>query len=645
MCEKFNINDFEILDIDDIQTITQDTTMYDMEVDDDNTFYISKNQKDDILVHNCDGNHIRGLLINLFDTYWPELLKMDFIYDFVTPIVKASKGNKIKYYYRLDDYRKDKDLLKDYEIKWIKGLGTINPDEMKSFFRNINKHLIRFHYDPKSNTEDLVDLIFNKKRSDDRKNRLDNYIPTDFIDKFAVKQTYDKFINSELMEWSMADNNRVIPSVIDGLKPGQRKVIYTLFKKGNRGEIKVSSLSGAIIQEAAYHNGNTSIEQAIIGMAQNFVGSNNLNLILPKGQFGSRLKGGSDSASSRYIFTKLSEITEYIFIKEDNNILTYLDDDGFPIEPKYYVPIIPMILINGAKGIGSGYSTEIPSYNPVDIITYLQNKLKNKKNIELNPFYKEFKGEIIMDIENRRYITRGLLKKLNDTTYEITELPIGMWNSNYYEFLDDLSEDKKDVKGRVIRKALIRDWNKTGNDREVKIKIYFYKDISDEFFDNLFKNLRLETYISFGNMHLFDKNKKIKKYNNQYEIIDDFYEVRMEYYEKRKDFLLEKLKQDTEILKNKILFIKNVVDDKIIINKKSRDAIEKNIEDVGIVKINNSYSYLLNMSISSLTKEKVIELKGEYDKKRNDLKLLKDKLIEDVWLEELEILKKELKKI
>jgi len=638
-----NIKDFEVLNIDNIKKIEKETTMYDIEVEDDNTFYISKNQKDDILVHNCDGDHIRGLIINLFDTFWPELLKLNFIYDFISPIVKITNGKTVKYFYRLSEYQKEKDKYKGLEIKWIKGLGTISPDEMKLFFKNIKKHLIPFHYDNKD-TEELIDMVFNTKRSDDRKEWMKNYEPKDIIDKFSTKQTFDKFINTELMEWSMADNNRVIPSAIDGLKPGQRKVIYTLFKKGLKGEIKVSSLSGSVIQDAAYHNGNVSIEQTIIGMAQDFVGSNNLNLILPKGQFGSRLKGGSDAAASRYIFTKFNDITSYIFRKEDNDILTYLDDDGFLIEPKYYVPIIPMILVNGAKGIGSGYSTEIPSYNPMDIIIYLQNKIKKKKNIELNPFYKDFKGEIILDIENRRYITRGVLKKLNETTYEINELPIGIWNSNYYEFLDELSEDKKDKNGKIIRKSIIRDWSKNGNDKEVKIKIYFYKDIDDDYYNDIFKNLRLETYVSFNNMHLFDKNKKIKKYNNQYEIIDDFYETRIEYYDKRKNHLLDDLNYDISVLKNRIMFVKAVVDDKLVINKRSREQIEKDIASLNLMKINDSYSYLLNMSISSLTKEKLIDLKEEYDKKKNDLKLLKEKTIEDMWLEELEILKKELKK-
>lgn len=252
---EINKQDFEVLEIDGIRKIKKETIMYDIEVEEDNTFFISKNQKDNILIHNCDGNHIRGLLINLFDTFWPELLHLDFIYDFTTPIIKATKNKSYKYYYKLQDYLKDRNNLNGYEIKWIKGLGTIEPHEMKEFFRKIDKHLIRFHYD-KDETPELFDMLFNNKRADDRKEWLKTYIPADFIDKFSMRQTYDKFINNEYIEFSMYNNVRQIQNVVDGFKPGQRKAFYTLIKKNIKNEIKVSSLSGAVIESAAYHHGN-----------------------------------------------------------------------------------------------------------------------------------------------------------------------------------------------------------------------------------------------------------------------------------------------------------------------------------------------------------------------------------------------------
>jgi DNA topoisomerase II len=595
-----------------------------------------------------DGAHIKGLLINLFDTFWPELLKLDFIYEFMTPIMKIYDDKKfIKYFYRLGDwdkYKLENDVNK-YHIKYFKGLGTIEPDEMKLFFKNISKHLIRFHYDPKSDTDDLIDLVFNKKRADHRKEWMKAYTPTDFIDKFTVKQTYDKFINSEVMEWSMADNNRMIPNIVDGFKPVQRKILYCFYKKNIKGEIKVTSLTGAIMESLAYHNGDLSGNKAIVSMAQNFVGANNLNLISGKGNFGSRLKGGDDAASARYIFVKLNELTNYIFKKEDNDVLDFQKDDGFPVEPVHFVPIIPMVLVNGATGIGSGYSTDVPSFNSIDIVTYLQNKIKGKKNnIELKPYYNLFKGEIIPDLDNKRYITRGIMTKISDLIYQITELPVGTWNDDYNSFLDELSEDKKDPKsGKLIRKALIRDWVKDVNDKNVKIKIYFHKDVPQEFLSNIWKSLRMETFIPVSNMHLFDENKKIRKFDTQYEIIDYYYKIRLDFYDKRKTFQIQQLKYEIEVIKNRMLFIKSVIEDKIKINKRTREQVETDIASLKLMLVNDSYNYLLNMSIVSLTKEKLVELKDEFEKSKEKLKQLELITIEEIWLSELDELKKKLK--
>lgn len=632
---QINLEDYDILNIDEITIENKKKTMYDIEVEDDNSFFISMNKKDNILVHNCDGDHIRGLLINIFDTYWPELLHLNFIYNFITPIVKIYDDKKFcKYFYNLNDwnkYRTENDIKK-YNFKYFKGLGTIEPNEMKEFFKKIDKHLVRFYYD-KNETKDLIDMLFNGKRSDDRKDWLKTYNPLNLDNKIISKQTYDKFINNEFIEFSMYNNIRNIQNSIDGFKPSQRKAFCTLIKKNIKGEIKVSSLAGAVIEIMAYHNGNTSIEDTIIGMSQDFVGVNNINLLLPKGQFGSRMKGGQDSASSRYIFTKLNEVTNYIFRKEDDNVLYYLNDDGSLIEPKYYVPIIPMVLVNGSFGLGTGYSSEVPMFNPIDLITYISNKIQGKKCREIHPYYKGFEGEIIHEKENGRYVTIGKFEKINDNVIIISELPIGMWNDKYFEKLDKLVESKK-----------IKDYVKNCTDTIINIKLILTKENMDELMtDNVYKKLNLETYISTENMHLFDSEGKIKKYKDQYDIIDNFYDVRIEYYRLRKIYQLNKISNDININKNRIKFLKLVIDGDIVINKRSRDLIEKDLEKYKIDKIEDSYNYLLNMSILSFTKERLQDLKEEYGKLNEKFKLLEQTSESDIWLNELKELKNKLK--
>lgn len=632
---NLNLDDYKSINIDSIENIEQEIDMYDLEIEDDNTFFISNNKNDNILVHNCDGSHIKGLLINMFDSFWPELLKMDFIYEFITPIVKIKKGNKQKYFYRLDEYKKWKNNnnTSGWFIKYYKGLGTIQPNESKLFFKDIDKHLIKFNSSNFKRERDLIDLAFNKKRPNDRKDWLLGYKPNLEIDKFKIKQTYDSFINNELIEFSMSDNLRSIPNIMDGLKPSQRKIIYTLFKKNYKNEVKVNTLAGSTTETASYHHGQTSLEGSIIGMAQNFVGSNNFNLIEPMGQFGTRLKGGKDSSASRYIFTKLNPLTRDIFTKEDDNILNYLNDDGYSIEPDFYVPIIPMILVNGSEGIGTGWSSNIPSYDIKDITEYCINKIVYKrKNIELNPKYNNFKGDIVWDDSNKRYLSRGVIKKINSTQLNITELPIGVWNDKYYDFLDKLIDDNK-----------IKDYIKNCTDDEVNITIFVSRIDMKDILENKFKFFNLENYLSINNMYAFDKDYELKKFKTPYEIIDHFYDVRITYYEKRKKYLVDKLEYEKNILMNKINFINGVINNKIKINKQPKDKIEISLENKKFTKIDNNYNYLLNMSIYSLTKEKVLELMKSFEYKKQEYDKISNIDIEKMWLNDLRKLKKNIK--
>jgi len=579
-----------------------------------------------------DGSHIKGLLINIFEFFWPELLKLNFLYDFVTPIVKIEKGKKYKFFYKLKDYKKWKSTKQSgWFVTYYKGLGTIEASEIKEFFKTINKYLIPFKYN--ENPHDIIDLIFNEKRSNDRKEWLTNYKPTLSIDKFVDDTTYDSFFNKEFIEFSMADNKRSIPSVIDGFKPSQRKVLYTLFKKKYKNKVKVSQFAGAVTEETAYHHGPMSLEGAIINIAQDFIGTNNINLLEPKGAFGTRLKGGKDAASSRYIFTMLSNLSKKIFMVEDNDILNYLNDDGFPIEPEYYVPIIPMVLINGADGIGTGWSTSILNYNPLDIIKYLVLKIKNKKTPELIPYFRGFVGDIIYDEDKNRYTTQGVIIKKSSTQLNIKELPIGLWNNKYYDVLDKLEDDK-----------VIKTYTKNDTDEKVDIIINVTREDMKKIENNLISTFKLETHFSLNNMRLFDSENKIKMYDSVDNIIDDYYDKRLEYYQLRKDYQLNKLEHERFILINKMKFINEILKNNLKIQNIKREKIEEQLQVLKIEKIEESYNYLLNMSLISLTTEKLNDMKTSYVNKKHEYEELEKRKIKTIWLQDLTVLYKELKK-
>ena len=218
---------------------------------------------------------------------------------------------------------------------------------------------------------DAMELAFDKKRADDRKIWLKSYDRNNIIEQTHKKVLYSEFINKDLIHFSDYDNKRSIPCICDGLKPSLRKIIYSCFKRNLKKEIKVSQLAGYVSENSNYHHGEASLYESIIGLAQNYVGSNNVELLEPIGQFGTRLVGGQDSGAPRYIFTKLAQLTSLLFNPQDNPLLEYNNDDGDKVEPLWYIPILPLILINGTNGIGTGFSSKIPSHNPINIIDNL----------------------------------------------------------------------------------------------------------------------------------------------------------------------------------------------------------------------------------------------------------------------------------
>ena len=320
-------------------------------------------------------------MINFIDHFWPSLLGIpNFLVEFITPIVKATRNKQEITFYTIPEYeawKANNEDGKGWTIKYYKGLGTSTAADAKKYFGNMREHLKPFRpCDAEDRT--LVDLAFAKKRADERKDWLKSYEPGTHLNHKQAVIPISEFINKELILFSMADNVRSIPSVVDGLKPGHRKIMFSCFKRNLKGEIKVAQLAGYVSEHSAYHHGEQSLAATIVGLAQTFVGSNNTNLLEPIGQFGTRLQGGKDAASPRYIFTSLSPFARALFRPEDEALLKYLNDDGQSIEPEWYIPILPLVLVNGCEGIGTGWSTSIPNHNPLDIISNIRGMMRGE---------------------------------------------------------------------------------------------------------------------------------------------------------------------------------------------------------------------------------------------------------------------------
>jgi len=614
-----------------------------------------------------DGSHIKALLVNFFHYWWPSLIKLDYIQTLRTPIVKAIKGKKIMEFFTEQDYLKWKETgvnLNTYQIRYFKGLGTSKKDDAKETFRRIDNLKVDYYYKNEKCDESIL-LAFDKdknikisntdtiKCSDKRKVWLSNYDKNIYLDMNQKRVSYQDLINKELIHFSIYDNLRSIPSLCDGLKPSQRKILYYMLKKNKRDLIKVAQLSGYVSAETSYHHGEASLQGAIVNMAQNFVGSNNINLLYGDGNFGSRYQCGKDAASPRYIFTRLSDITQDMFNPNDTPLLTFLNDDGMLIEPEWYLPIIPMVLVNGCEGIGTGYSTFIPSFNPKDIITNLIKMIDDENYIPqpLKPYFNGFNGTV-EEIEEGSYITKGKWERLSDKQIKITEIPVGMGVTTYKEFLESFIETNNikktnDKTSKIKKKFELKDvQNKTRDENDDICFIVEFKNKQslDDLIENgsIEKELKIVKSFSTNNMYLFNENLILTKYKTPVDILLEFFDLRLEYYVKRKEYITKRLQRELEILTSKARFIKEYINGDLDINKRSKDYIISVLEKHDYPKDDSSYDYLLRLPIYSLTSEKIKELEEQCHKKEKELAFILSKSPEDLWRIDLNDLLKKL---
>lgn len=625
-----------------------------------------------------DGSHIKGLFINFLHYFYPNLLRSGFVEEFITPIMKATKQKNTIAFFSVAEYEKWRNNLIEtsgvneanrWSIKYYKGLGTSTSNEAKEYFSKLNeKHRIVFEFDEERTADDeLIEMVFHKSNAQKRKEWLSKYRllseseGDQFIDHSHGRVTLSNFFNKEFVHFSQYDNVRSIPSLVDGLKPSQRKVLYAIMNKRNliNDEIKVAQLAGYVSEKTAYHHGEASLNSTIINMAQDFVGSgNNIPLLFPSGQFGTRLQGGRDAASARYVFTRLNALTRKIFPEADDPILEYNEEDGMQIEPKFFVPIIPMILVNGAEGVGTGWSTSVPTFHPLDLIQYLKNKILGKRRGKsIHIWTRNFTGEFSYDPEKNRYSTFGRIelqmpKKKTDKDYviSITELPLGKWTEDYKAFLigqtssDDgmvkkFSEHHTDVTVRFD--AVLRPEYFPNGLEDIK------QGIDDK---SLHKSLKLESSVSLSNMTMFDPSGHIAQYTSVHEIIEQFYPTRVLFYQKRKQFLLDQYESELRLLSNKLKFLEHfTMNERTSPNpissfaSKKRDEMVSYLRDeLGLAPINDSFQYVLNLPLYNLTVENVEKLKRQVGEKQRQFDELSAKSEQQLWIDDLTALEETL---
>ena len=589
-----------------------------------------------------DGIHIMSLIANMIHKLFPSLFerKEQFLTCMLTPIIRIYDKKTELMFYTIQEYKDyaQKNTIKG-EIKYLKGLGSNSSKEVKSVF---GKKMIEFIKDEQ--TDDMMNKCFLSKESDKRKDWIALYDPVKNnlqLGKAAnQKLSISEYLDKELIKFSVDDCRRSIASITDGLKESQRKVLYASFLKNlnySGKSLKVAQLGAFCAEKTSYHHGETSIFETIIRMAQDFTGSNNISLLFRDGQFGSLSMLGQDAASPRYIHTRLDRLTRLLFRKEDDDLLTYLEDEGETIEPEEYVPILPTVLINGTIGIGSGWSSNVPLYNPTDILACVRAWIEKNSDTsypEIHPWYKGFGGTIEkvekdkQHQDKHRYLTKGVLSRGKNNIVTVSVIPINMSIDSFKNSLDDLLEQKK-----------IKSYKNFSTDNKAHFEI---KENSEELELSL-ESLKLTSTISTSNMVLFDTKQKLKKYETVYEIIDEFCHFRYGFYVKRKVHMIKTIEHELCVLKNKFRFLTEVMNDTLIIRDVDEDKIMVTLQKTGYIMIDNDekYGYLLNMNIRSFTKQKLEDFKKNITKLETELKQIKKISEAQMWENDLQQFEKE----
>jgi DNA topoisomerase-2 len=623
-----------------------------------------------------DGSHIKGLLINFLQVQFPSLLKIpDFFQEFITPIVKVWQGpdpkkpKALEFFYNqptYDDWKASHEKeLGRWQYKYLKGLGSSSNEDAQIYFKDLDKHLKEYGAMQPQEAE-LLDLAFSKKKADARKEWLGKFVPGTFQDHMTKIKSYDDFVNKELILFSMADNMRSIPSVLDGFKPGQRKVVYACLKRNLIKDKKVNEVAGYVSEQTAYHHGDVSLQGTIVNLAQNFVGSNNINCLEPSGNFGSRLAGGSDAASARYIATRLSPFARKIFSPLDEPNLKSQWDDGKRIEPEVYAPIVPMVLINGADGIGTGWSTSIPNYHPMQIVENLKKRMGRfeEGDIEERPFetmtpwFRGWKGTAEPAGQDR-YKFNGIAYQNPDNANEfvITELPIRGWTDDFKAKLEKIISGNDGP-------SWIKDYKEFNDHRTVHFEIQVDEKYTSKILEEgILERFKLTKQVATSNLVAFDTQGRIRKYEKVEDILEEYYHYRFGMYTERKKYWLGVYHADYRKLKNQARFIQEIIDGELVVSKKKKDVLvrelrdrkyeafprkdpKKSTEDEMDESVNEDedvkegsagdYDYLLGMPIWSLTLERLEKLKEAIKKKKaehDELLALSEK---DLWCKDLD---------
>lgn len=603
-----------------------------------------------------DGAHIGGLVLNVIHALFPSLLELDpaFVQRFPTPLVRAThkrSGVVTSFYAKApyDAWQLENDPA-HYTIKYFKGLGTSTSTLAREYFTAYKDTLVDIVWNQTSD-EVMQQMFANDNAAARRMLLQQHYNPSHFVDYRSKRVTYDEFLKKEVLPYANYSNERNIPSLFDGLKPAQRKALFTMLDKNVVHEVKVAQVAATIAAHTMYHHGEQSMVETVVGMAQDHVGVSNINLFRPEGQFGCRLDTPSEHSAARYIFTALDPVTRYIFRQEDDAVLEYREDEGHRIEPVVYMPIIPMLLVNGAFGIGTGWSTTVPMYDPERLIDVCSRYLDGASLAELcapstlMPWYDGFKGSIEYLEEHDKYRVSGTVSVVSGSELRITELPVGTWTHPYVQDIEQRMMCTSSSAGsppsrgkKVLTDNLVRAIDKRWTDSTVDIGLHCDPDKLARLVENetvCKEALNLVSDIRIGNMHLHNGDNGVpRQYTSIASIMEEYVAARLRLYEKRRQHLLDQTAKELRLLSNKQRFVSAILDGSLVVHRLEDDEVIARLRGHGFEELPD-YNYLLNMSYRSTTQSRLVALAKELDQVRAKQAFYMEQTAQSLWKADL----------
>jgi DNA topoisomerase-2 len=619
-----------------------------------------------------DGAHIGGLILNVMHALFPSVLQLDpaFVQRFPTPLVRAThnRTRQVHAFYAKPEFdawaasASVAPTLSQYTIRYFKGLGTSTSALAREYFSNYSNSLVDIVW-TRASDEVMLHMFGGDQAMERRQLLVSKYDKDLFADYSQRAITYEDFVYREVLPYSNYSNVRNIACVVDGFKPVQRKALFTLLDKHVVQDMKVAQVAALVAAHTQYHHGEQSLVETVVGMAQDHVGVSNINLFKPEGQFGSRLDPPSEHSAARYIFTALDDVTRALFHPADDAVLERVVEEGSVIEPVFYVPVIPMVLVNGAFGIGTGWSSGVPCFDPLALVdvcvayvnAWVSGGIAAATTAvstlcaphQLLPWYDGFQGTISYDAATGSYKTRGCAQ-IDEArcTIRITELPVGGWTHPFVETVEKrmMGGESKSPSARGKRcntTALVTAIDKQWTDSVVDMTLHCNREALQQLVQAgeggcesaVLKELGLESELRISNMHLHDATGKLKKYDSVAAILLEFASVRLTLYERRKQHMVAVLQKQLLVAQQKARFIAERVFDHL---RDLRDEqVQALLADQRFVPVDGDYNYLLGMTFKSLTQSRVDALHVQVTQLQVQLDELHAATPASLWLQDL----------